>query len=89
MARREAIEAALAAWREDERLETQAVDGEREALTRRLEVHRAEFQRLSADNMIEWIAKLQDAASRRTHATPSTSPEDTPVPGAAEPLLSA
>jgi hypothetical protein len=74
MARREAIEAALTAWRAAERLESTAVDGDRKARTRDVEIHRTEFQRLSADHMVEWIAKLQAAESRRARATPSTPP---------------
>jgi hypothetical protein len=74
MARREAIEAALGAWREAERREAEAVNGQREALTREVEIHRTAFQRLSAEHMVEWIAKLQEAESRRAHATPSTLP---------------
>ena len=72
MARREAIEAALTAWRAAERLEFLAVDGDRQARTREVEIHRTEFQRLSADHIVEWIAKLQEAESRRAHASPST-----------------
>ncbi len=74
MTRREAVEAALAEWRAAERRQAEAVDGQREALTREVERHRANFQRLSADHMIEWIGKLQEAESRRAHATPSTPP---------------
>jgi hypothetical protein len=74
MARRDAIEAALAAWRAAERREAAATDGEREALTREVDTHRTAFQRLSADHMVEWIAKLQSAESRRARATPSTPP---------------
>lgn len=74
MGRRQAIETALAAWRDTERRQSGAVDGEREALTREVDLHRAEFQRLSAAHMTEWIGKLQEAESRRAHATPSTVP---------------
>jgi hypothetical protein len=74
MARREAIEAALNAWRGAERLQAAATDGEREALTREVEVHRTEFQRLSAEHMVEWISKLQEAEGRRSRAIPSTLP---------------
>jgi hypothetical protein len=74
LTRRQAIETALAAWREAERRHTQAVDGEREALQQQVERHRAEFQQLSADHMVERIGKLQEAESRRAHATPSTLP---------------
>ena len=74
MSRREAVEAALAAWRDAERKQDQAVDGERDTLTRDVERHRAEFHRLSADHMIERIGQLQAAESRRANATPSTLP---------------
>lgn len=74
MTRREAIESALAAWRDAERRHQLAVDGDREAITREVEHHRAEFQQLSADHMVERIGKLQEAERRRSHATPSTVP---------------
>ena len=74
MAQREEIEAALAAWREAERRQSQAVDGDRERLTAEVERHRADFQRLSADHMLERIEKLKEAEERRAHATPSTPP---------------
>jgi rubrerythrin len=74
MAKREAIEAALAAWREAERRQSQAVDGDRERLTAAVERHRDEFQRLSAEHMLEQIDMLKEAESRRAHATPSTPP---------------
>ena len=64
MANREAIEAPLASWRDAERRQAQAVDGDRERLTGEVEGTRAEFQRLSAEHMIEWIGKLKDAGSR-------------------------
>lgn len=69
MARREAIEAALSAWRAAERRQAQAVGGDREALDREVDAYRTEFQRLSADHMVEWIAKLQQAEGRRARAT--------------------
>jgi hypothetical protein len=74
MANREAIENALAAWRDAERRQSQAVDGDRERLTAEVERTRAEFHRLSAEHMIEWIGKLKEAEERRAHATPSTPP---------------
>jgi hypothetical protein len=74
MARRQAIEAALTAWRDAERRLATAVDGEADGLEAEVLVHRDEFQRLSADHMIEWIAKLHEAEGRRAHATPSTLP---------------
>ena len=74
MSRRQAIEAALAAWRDAERREAQAVDGEREALSHDVARYRSEFQRLSADHMVDRIDALKDAEDRRSHATPSTLP---------------
>ena len=74
MARRQAIEAALSAWRDAERKLVGAVDGEADALTHEVAVQRDEFQRLSAEHMVQWMDKLQEAESRRSHATPSTPP---------------
>jgi acetoin utilization deacetylase AcuC-like enzyme len=74
MSRREAVEAALAEWRAAERLQAIAAPGDRAAQTREVEQHRADFQRLSAAHMAEWIDKLQEAETRRANATPSTPP---------------
>lgn len=74
MTRREAIETSLAAWRDAEWRLSQAVDEDRDVTARQVERHRAEFQQLSADHMLERIGKLQEAESRRSHATPSTVP---------------
>ena len=74
MTRREAIETSLAAWRDAERRLANAVDGDREVITREVERHRTEFKQLSADHMVERIGSLQEAESRRSHATPSTLP---------------
>ncbi len=74
MSRREAVEAALAEWRAAERLQGQASDVDRAALTFEVEQHRDDFQRLSAAHMVEWIDKLQEAETRRANATPSTPP---------------
>ena len=74
MARREAIEEALEAWRDAERRLAQAIDGEADALAQEVATHRDEFQRLSAQHMVEWIGKLHEAEGRRAHATPSTLP---------------
>ncbi len=72
MANRAAIESALEAWRDAERRQALAVDGEREALDREVERCRAEFQQISSDHMVEQIGMLQEAEGRRRHATPST-----------------
>ena len=61
MARREDIEAELAAWREAERRLSQAVHGDRERLTAELERHRAEYQRLTAEEVLEPIDSLTRA----------------------------
>ncbi len=74
MTHRESVEVALAEWRMAERLRARAVDGDREALTLEVERHRDDFQRLSNAHMVESIDKLQEAESRRAHATPSTPP---------------
>lgn len=72
MGQREAIEAALAAWRDAERRQARASDGEANALTLEVEHHRNEYQRLSTAHMIDWLARLEEAEDRRAHATPST-----------------
>ena len=74
MARRAAIEAALAAWRAAERRLAAATDGDADQLRDEVARHRDEFQRLSADHMVEWIAKLHEAEGRRANSTPSTLP---------------
>lgn len=74
MDRRKSVETALAAWRHAERRLSRAIDGDVEGLTREVRVHRDEYQRLSAANMNEWIAKLDEAEARRANATPSTLP---------------
>jgi hypothetical protein len=72
VSRREAIEAALAAWRDAERRLALSVGDQVEGVSRQLEQHRTEFQRLSADHMVERIGKLREAENRRANATPST-----------------
>lgn len=74
MTQRELIEAALFAWRAAERRLEKAVDGEASALAREVEARRDDFQRLSAEHMVEWMGKLHEAEGRRANATPSTPP---------------
>lgn len=74
MSRREAVEAALDEWRIAERRLSKGAKGDQTALTREVEQHRDDFQRLSAAHMVEWIDKLQEAEARRANATPSTPP---------------
>ncbi len=74
MDRRRSVETALAAWRDAERRLSRAIDGDVERLTREVRVHRDEYQRLSAANMSEWMARLDEAEGRRANATPSTLP---------------
>ena len=74
MSRRQAIEAALWAWRDAERQLAAELDGEGNGLRQQVTFHRDQYQRLSAENMVEWMGKLQEAEGRRSHATPSTAP---------------
>ena len=74
MTQRELIEAALLAWRDAERQLAKAVDGEASALARKVTLRRDDFQRLSAEHMVEWMGKLHEAEGRRANATPSTPP---------------
>ena len=74
MERRRSVEAALAAWRDAERRLSRAIDGGTKGLNREVKVHRDEYQRLSAANMNEWMARLDEAEGRRANATPSTVP---------------
>jgi hypothetical protein len=74
VARREATEAALAAWRAAERRLAEANDGEADNLRDEVARHRDEFQVQSAEDMIESIGKLHEAEHRRANATPSTLP---------------
>ena len=74
MNRREEIEAALSAWRAADRRLEASTNGDRDAIQAEVERHRSEFQRLSADHMVEQIDALQEAEERRRNATPSTRP---------------
>ena len=72
MAQRESIEVALSSWRAAERRLAAATNGDTHNLQGEVIRCRDEFQRLSAEHMIEWIGKLHEAEDRRSHATPST-----------------
>jgi hypothetical protein len=74
MAQRESIEAALASWRAAERELAVATDGDTDILRAEVVRCRGDFQRLSAEHMIEWMGKLHEAEDRRSRATPSTLP---------------
>ena len=74
MDRRHSVETALAAWRDAERRLSRAIDDDVEGLTREVGVQRDEYQRLSAANMNEWMARLDEAEGRRANSTPSTLP---------------
>jgi len=78
-AQRESIEAALSAWRAAERQLAAATNGDTTQLQGEVVRCRDEFRRLSADHMIEWMAKLHEAEGRRSHATPSTLPFHVPA----------
>jgi hypothetical protein len=72
--RRQAIETALAAWREAERKLAARADGDTDAIRAEIERRREEFRQLSAQHMIERLDALADAERRRAGATPSTEP---------------
>jgi len=74
VSRRQSIEAALSAWRGAERAQAGATGDERDSLTIEVTTQRAEYQRLSAEHMVDSIGRLQEAENRRSHATPSTPP---------------
>ena len=74
MSRRRTVETALAAWRDAERRLSRASDGDVKGLTREVGVLRDDYQRLSAANMDDWMARLDEAVGRRANATPSTLP---------------
>ena len=61
MAQRESIEAALASWRAAERQLAAATNGDTHNLHAEVDRCRDEFQRLSAEHMIEWMGKLHEA----------------------------
>lgn len=71
--RREAIEAALAGWREAER-KLAGANGDTPAVRAEIERHRSVFRHLSAEHMVERIDALKAAEGRRLSATPSTQP---------------
>lgn len=71
---RQTVEAALTAWRDAERRLYRAASGDAAELAREVETHRDEYQRLTAANMNEWMAQLDEAEGRRANATPSSLP---------------
>jgi hypothetical protein len=71
--RRQAIEAALAGWREAER-KLAGAKGDTEAIQADIERHRSKFHQLSGEHMAERIDALKDAEQRRLTALPSTHP---------------
>jgi len=72
MSRRQAIEEALAAWRDAQHRLDAGPDGDRDALAAEVERHRGRFQRLSAEHMIDRLDALKEAESRRAGAMPSS-----------------
>jgi hypothetical protein len=70
----QAIEVALQAWRSAERRLAAVEAGGDGALTVEVAECRAEYQRVSAERMVRWMAELKEAEGRRSHATPSTLP---------------
>jgi hypothetical protein len=51
-----------------------ATDANRAAIDLEIDRHRSDYQRLSADLMVERIGSLREAEGRRAGATPSTLP---------------
>jgi hypothetical protein len=74
VSQREAIQAALAAWRDAERRLFAAVDGEAAAIAAEVDRHRDEYRHLSSDFMSERLQRLNEAEHRRASSTPSTPP---------------
>lgn len=70
---RQAVEAALAGWREAERKLAGAA-GDPSEIETEINRYRDEYQRLSSEHMIGQIDALQEAEGRRSSATPSTEP---------------
>jgi hypothetical protein len=74
VSRRPAIEAALAAWREAERLLAEAPAGHEDGLKALVDLRRDQFQELSAAHMADQIDRLKAAEQLRSASTPSTKP---------------
>lgn len=72
MSKRQAIEAAIAAWRDVDRRLNDATDGNRAVLEQELHLRRSEFHRLSSEHVMERMAALHEAEQRRQSSTPST-----------------
>jgi hypothetical protein len=74
VSRRQAVEAALAAWREAERELAAGADGDTDAIRAEFERQKAEFQRLSTEHMLDRLDALSEAERRRALSEPSTVP---------------
>jgi hypothetical protein len=66
------VEAALASWREAERMLSVGNGRTLDELVADVERARAEYQQLAGDHMSERIGALKDVEARRASATPST-----------------
>ena len=69
MTRNDAIESELEAWRNAERRQERSFGGHTEELTREVERHRDEYQRLSTEHIVEWMAGLDAAQDGRAPAS--------------------
>jgi hypothetical protein len=69
MARNDAIDSELEAWRNAERRQERSFDGDAKALAREVERHRDEYQRLSTEHIVEWMAGLDVADDLRAPAS--------------------
>ena len=65
------VEAALASWREAERMLSVGNGRTLDELVADVERARAEYQQLAGDHMSERIGALKDVEARRASATPS------------------
>jgi hypothetical protein len=66
MAMNEALDTELEAWRNAERRQERTFVGDTSELTQEVELHRAEYMRLSTEHIVEWMAGL-DAAQDLRH----------------------
>lgn len=64
MARNDAIETELEAWRNAERRHERSFGGDAEALAREVEHHRDEYMRLSTEHIVEWMAGFDESGDR-------------------------
>ncbi len=72
MTRTQAIEVALASWRDAERRLAVAVDGEADRLRADVIRHREDYQRLAAESLADWLQRRVEFEQRLADLVPST-----------------